>query len=223
VKKPTTSSIAQKDTHRLIPSKYGDSVLERISEDDEHLLDLFELEGATNDRLLGENNLLPGIRPLELVYGFQHYNIVNAAFCHARPGGSRFNGSERGAWYAAFERDGSVAEVAYHKTQELWEISYFHDEVEYDDLLADFTENFHDLRDQSSFTDYLNPSSYIASQTLAAELLVSGSPGIVYPRVRYGEGTNLVCFRPALVHNVRRDGTCQLTWDGNEEYSVSWV
>jgi hypothetical protein len=44
-----------------------------------------------DNRLLAENNLLPGIGIHELVFGIPHYRIVNAAFCHVQPLGSRFN------------------------------------------------------------------------------------------------------------------------------------
>ena len=58
------SKVLQDDTHRLIPSKYLDqdeSVLTRLTDDDKDLKAFFELEGATNDRLLGEAGALPGI------------------------------------------------------------------------------------------------------------------------------------------------------------------
>ena len=105
---------------RLIPSRYtekDESVLARLTDDAEDLSALFELEGATNDRLLGEAGLLPGITVQELVFGLSYSHIVNAAFTHARPLGSRFNGPERGAWYAAFSRQTSETEVARHKAR----------------------------------------------------------------------------------------------------------
>ncbi len=111
---PKVSSVRKDDTHRLIPSRHSDtSVLERLTDRAEDLPDLFELEGATNDRLLGEANLLPGISVHELLYGIPYAHIVNAAFCHAHPLGSRFNGAERGAWYAAFDLETARAEVTF--------------------------------------------------------------------------------------------------------------
>ena len=78
-------------------------MLARIADDDAHLADIFDLDHATNDRLLAENERRPGIGVRELLFGVPYYRIVNAAFTHAHPFGSRFNGPERGAWYAAFE------------------------------------------------------------------------------------------------------------------------
>ena len=66
---PHLSEVSRDDTHRLIPSRYTDedeSVLTRLSGDPDDLSSLFELEGATNDRLLGEAGLLPGITVREL-------------------------------------------------------------------------------------------------------------------------------------------------------------
>jgi len=203
---PRVREIRQDDTHRLIPARYGDrSVLERLSESQRQLEDLFELEGATNDRLLGEANLLPGIGVHELLFGVSYAHIVNAAFTHAQPMGSRFNGPERGAWYAGFERETSIAEVKFHKTEELREIGWREPETfTFDDYFADFRGGFHDVRGDKNFKRVLNPDSYRESQHLAKELLSEGSAGVVYPSVRRSGGTCLVCFRPALVTNVRQ-------------------
>jgi RES domain-containing protein len=205
---PKTSNVRQDDTHRLIPSRYGDeSVLARLANNDEELRDLFELDGATNDRLLGEANLLPGISVHELLFGVAYAHIVNAAFTHAHPLGSRFNGPERGAWYAAFELQTAQVEVAFHKALELAEINWTEPETfTFDDYLADFRADFHDIRGDAAYADCLSPTSYTKSQGLARELLASGSAGIVYPSVRRSGGTCIVCFRPALVTNVRQGG-----------------
>jgi RES domain-containing protein len=187
--------------------------LARLADNDEQLQDLFALDGATNDRLLGEANLLPGISVHELLFGVAYAHIVNAAFTHAQPAGSRLNGPERGAWYAAFELETAQAEIAFHKAQELEEIKWTEPEAfTLDDYLADFRADFHDIRDNAAFGDCLNPMTYIDSQRLARELLGAGSAGIVYPSVRRSTGTCIVCFRPALVSNVRRGGIVTITF-----------
>jgi hypothetical protein len=215
---PCTTLIRQFDTHRLIPSKYaGDdtSVLAAIADDAMHLRDIFDLDNATNDRLLAENSVLPGIGVDELVSGVPYYRIVNAAFCHAHPLGSRFNGPERGAWYAAFELDTAQAEVAFRKSVELAEVGWFDETVSYDDYLADFSAEFHDLRGDRRFAKCLSPASYVACQALAHRLLIrQRSLGVVYPSVRHKGGTCLGCFRPALVMNVRKATTYRFRWKG---------
>ncbi len=223
---PPTSLVRRNDTHRLIPSKYtgdGSSVLAGIADDDKHLADIFDLDNATNDRMLAENELLPGIGVHELMFGLPYYRIVNAAFTHPHPVGSRFNGPDRGAWYAAFELRTAQAEVAFHKTVQLAEIGRFEDEVTFDDYLADFSSEFHDLRDATAFADCLDPDSYAKSQALAERLLEAGSLGTVYPSVRRAGGTCLACFRPALVMNVRKGTTYQFRWSGRPTPAINTV
>jgi RES domain len=217
---PPLTLVRQYDTHRLIPSHYslpqGASVLTLLADDDAMLADLFDLDNASNDRLLAENELLPGIGLSELVFGVPHFRIVNAAYCHPHPLGSRFNGPDRGAWYAGFALQTAVAEVVFHKTLHLQEVGVLEDSVTYDDYLADFSADFHDLRQAPAFADCLSPDSYVASQALAERLLGADSLGIVYPSTRDPDGTCLACFRPALVGNVRKDATWRFTWSGSE-------
>lgn len=205
---PRITQLHQDHTHRLIPAPYsedGASVLARLTSDRQHLQDLFQLEGATNERLLGEANLLPGITVHELVFGIPHWQIVNAAFTHARPGGSRFNGPDRGAWYCGFTLDTAQAEVAFHFAQGLREVNWEESETAtYCEYLADFRAGFHDIRKSSEYASALDPASYAASQRLARDLLDRGSAGLIYPSVRRRGGTCLACFRPALVVNVRK-------------------
>jgi hypothetical protein len=209
---PKISAIRADDTHRLIPSRPSDrSVLERLTAHSGDVADLLDLEGATNDRLLGEANLLPGISVHELLYGVPYAHIVNAAFCHASPAGSRFNGPERGAWYAGFDLETSIAERTHHKIEELDEVGWNEPETfTFDDYMADFRGDFHDIRRDDAHKNCLNPKTHAASQKLAAELLAAGSAGIVYPSVRRPKGTCIACFRPALVTNVRKGRTVKI-------------
>ncbi|MHB0970842.1 MAG: RES family NAD+ phosphorylase [Thermoanaerobaculia bacterium] len=222
---PPVRLVRRNDTHRLVPSRYsdtGESVLAEIADDDAHLRDLFDLDHATNDRLLAENALLPGIGIHELVFGVPYFRIVNAAFCHAHPHGSRFNGPERGAWYAAFQLGTAQAEVAFHKSIELAEVGWAEpEEVTYDDYLADFSAEFHDIRAAKKFAGALAPESYVASQELAEKLLEAGSLRIIYPSVRRKSGTCVACFRPALVVNVRKARTYRFRWDGRAKPSIA--
>jgi RES domain-containing protein len=221
---PPVSLVRRYDTHRLIPSKYsadGASVLARIADDDAHLAEVFDLDHATNDRLMAENDGLPGIGVHELIFGVPYYRTVNAAFTHAHPLGGRFNSPERGAWYAAFELKTAQAEVAFHKTVHLAEIGRFEDEVTFDDYLSDFSAGFHDLRRQSAFRHCLEPDSYVQSQALAERLQAAGSLGVIFPSVRRAGGTCLACFRPALVGNVRKGATYRFRWSGNPTPTIA--
>jgi hypothetical protein len=224
---PPTTPISQDDTHRLIPNRFyeeGESVLSRLGLPPAQMQHLFQLDDATNARLAGEANQLPGITVHELVFAVPHYHIINAAFTHARPGGSRFSGPDRGVWYAGFSPKTAQAEVAFHYGEGLREINWQEEEtVDYREYLADFRADFHDLRTgnprgdelrddrrqadnlprEGTYQKYLQPDSYRASQQLGRRLLDRGSAGIVYPSVRHAGGTCIACFRPALVGNVR--------------------
>lgn len=219
---PPVALVRQHDTHRFIASKQGQTVLARIADSDKHLADIFEIENATNDRALAEAGFAQGITVGELVFGVPYYRIVNAAFTHPHPLGSRFNGPERGAWYCGFEIATSQAEIAFHKTVDLAEVGIFEDDVTYDDYTADFSAEFHDLRGKR-FTRFLDPGSYIASQRLAHSLLERGSLGVVYPSVRNPTGTCIACFRPALVGNVRKGKAYRFVWDGAPEPVIAPV
>lgn len=223
---PPTSLVRQLDTYRLLPSRFADqedSVLGPLAENADHLADLFTLDNATNQRLRAERGGLAGIGIDELVFGVPNFRIVNAAFTYPRPEGSRFNSGQRGAWYCAFDVQTALAEIVFHKTVEYAEIDFFQDSVSYQALLADFSGEFHDLRDAADFADCLSPSSYVASQDLAQRLLDEGSMGVVYPSARRSQGTNLACFRPALVGNVRRAQAYRLTWSGAPNPAIEQV
>ncbi|MFL6300246.1 MAG: RES family NAD+ phosphorylase [Terriglobales bacterium] len=217
---PSTTALHQNDTHRLIPTKWDAPVLDELADNTGEFAALSELERATNDRVLHENNLLPGISNHELVFGLPYWHIVNAAFCYSAPGGARFNPPDRGAWYAGFELETAQSEVAFHRSKELKEIAaeWGREEVsDYVDYLADFRAEFHDIRGDVRFQKCLDPESYAASQHLAATLLQAGAQGIVYPSVRHAGGTCVGCFRPAIVTNVRRGREFRMSFGKDAE------
>jgi hypothetical protein len=214
---PPLTALRQADTHRLIPSKYsedGVSVLGRLTPDPAILAAIFDLDHATNERLLAENERQPEIAREELLSPSPCFRIVNAAFTHPHPLGSRFNGPDRGAWYAGFALKTAQAEVAWHMSVALGEIGCFEDSVTYDGYLADFDAHFHDIRDDPGFAACLDPDDYRESQRLAETLSMAGSAGILYPSVRAPGQDCLACFRPALVTHVRKNARYRFTWSG---------
>ncbi|MBA2355881.1 MAG: RES family NAD+ phosphorylase [Acidobacteria bacterium] len=220
---PRTSELRAQDTHRLIPSRFSDeSVLARLTRDVANLQALFELDAATNARLHAETRGIPGIGPDELLANVPNAHIVNAAFCHPHPDGGRFNGPDRGAWYAGLAIETCQAEVTFHKQVQLDEIGWTAREVAtYDDYLADISAVLHDLRDDPRFAKCLTPDRYVASQRLGARLLAHGALGLIYPSVRHVGGTCVACFRPAIVTHVRRGLSWRLVWDGGTLRSVA--
>lgn len=199
----------QAGTHRLISAKYGsESVLESLSLPSNVLADLSELDAATNERKIAENGGNTAIGPGELLLGVPEAHILNAAFTHPGPFGGRFHGPQRGAWYAGFEIETSIAEVGFHKRLFLTDgrIQGQH-AFDYIDFLADFSGFFHTLdaaEQESCLQPDPVPHCYGAPQSLANKLLFEGSNGIVYPSVRRPSGTCIACFRPGLIFHPRR-------------------
>jgi hypothetical protein len=223
---PPTVDLVQRDTVRLISTgRLRGPALLPLAADDRALDDLARLEGATNARLRAEEAGLANLDPRELVFGRAGRTFINAAFTHTRPGGNRFNGDDRGAWYAGFEARTALAEVAYHLTRELEAIGRFQNVTDYAELLADFFGPFHDLRGANAAEPCLDPDpaiGYPAGQALARRLRTeAASNGIVYPSVRRQGGTCLAAFRPDLVQNVREGGIWRLAWQGTPEPSMT--
>ena len=226
---PVQKTVNWNGAHRLIPSRFSDAgtVLAEIADDPSMLEDIVLLDGATNDRVQGEQRGLIGISTYELVYGIPDAHIVNAAFTHPNPNGGRFNDYTRGAWYAAREVETSFAEVTYHKARRLAQIvvpglpgARPDQEVStYDDWQADFHARFHALEPADRFSEYLErepvPQCYANSQQLARQILEEQSNGLLYPSVRRPPALCLVCFRPALVYSPRRAERFEIRFKAN--------
>jgi hypothetical protein len=114
---------------------------------------------------------------------------------------------------AEAECDRTAAEIAFPSQRHTPPDSF--------DYLADFSGEFHDLRDAPSFADCLDPNSYVKSQALAEQLLEAGSLGTVYPSVRRAGGTCIACFRPALVMSVRKGTSYRFQWSGEPTHAIS--
>jgi hypothetical protein len=218
---PPLSRVRWTASSRLIPSRYPSvGVFDRIASP-EDLEALVELEAWTNDRLSAQLGLLHTIPPDEWVLNQPMATVVMAAFCHPAPGGARFSGRERGAWYAARRLETALAESVHRRTLELSEIGHFDTRVQMRLYHADFHATFHDLRGHPRrYADYYEPDSYAASQQLARELFDSGSNGVVYDSVRYAGGECLACFRPPLVKRVRVAAHYEFQWEGTPEPRV---
>jgi hypothetical protein len=212
---PPITRIHWADTCRLVPSLYPVvGVLDTVATPAD-LPFIFELESWTNDRISAEMGILYRIPTEEWVTGRSMASVVMAAFCHPRPGGGRFNGPERGAWYAGTALDTAHAEVVYHRTLELAEIGVLETRLQMRLYLADFDGAFHDVRaDIPQNAPLHDPVSYRSSQALARELLAADSNGVLYRSVRRSGGECIACFRPSRVGSVRAKGHFEYRWEG---------
>jgi len=221
---PALARVDLRNTHRLIPSRYPPVGLFDEVASPEDLELLFELESWTNDRISAELGVIHNIPRNEWVTGRPQATIIMAAFCHPAPNGARFSGPDRGAWYAADTVDGAHAEIVYHRTREFEEIGVFDSRAQYRLYLADFSAEFHEL----SATDpahkpYMDPNSYVQSQSLASQLVGQGSNGIVYPSVRKPGATCVACFMPPLVQKVRQSHHFEYQWHGSRTPTIKRI
>lgn len=223
------TEIAQPRTVRLVASgRLKPPVLAELVDDGAELAAISNLEMLTSARLRAQDHQVAlDVDPAELLTESQTkfgWSYVNAAFCYTRAGGNRFNGSERGAWYACFEVATSLAEVSFHLARELEATDCFVNETDYGELCADFIGPYHDARGLPAGEGALHPDpavGYPEGQRLAAALRAGGSNGLVYTSLRAPNGTCLVCFKPICVQNVTQGGLWRLSWRGDREPAVS--
>lgn len=209
-------------TIHLISTAYIDEpAMVPLADDEDDLAILEEIEGLTSARRTVTLPVPGGLDPAELLTAAAGYGwtYINAAFCYTRATGNRFNGPERGAWYASYGEDAALtaqAEVSWHLTRELEATGVFENLTAYRELLTGFTTRLHDLTDRAGDA-VLSPEPYIAypiGQTLAQDVLGSGGNGLIYPSTRQDGGRCLVAFRPHLVQNVRQGDTWTFAWRG---------
>ncbi|HTC07336.1 MAG TPA: RES family NAD+ phosphorylase [Acetobacteraceae bacterium] len=216
-----TIELTQRDTIRLISTgRLKEPVLLPLAANQRAFDDLADLESVTNGRLQAQEFGLPDLDPRELVFGRAGHTFINAAFAHTRPGGNRFNGDDRGAWYCAFDVEMCLGDVSYHLTRELEAIGRFENVTDYAELIADFVGPFHDFRAADRAAERALPAdparAYPAGQALALRLRKElDSNGVIDPSARHAGGTCLVAFRPDLVLNLRQGSLWRLEWQGD--------
>jgi hypothetical protein len=88
--------------------------------DPAYLEAVFLIESLTNDRLRDEVGEITLVPPADRVSG-PGSSFVMGAFTHLPPGGSRFSDGSFGVFYAARERETSIAETVRHRERFLRE------------------------------------------------------------------------------------------------------
>ena len=212
-------------TVRLVSTaRLRDPVLAELADGDDELSDLAEIEGATSHRLVAESRGADGVTAGELLHGVAHARFINASFAYARPGQpNRFNGADRGAWYAALDVETCIAEVGHHLTRALADAGDFNAVVDYAEMHASMAGEFVDVRGAPDHPS-LNPDAstgYPAGNSLAASARGAGLNGIIYPSVRHAGGTCVVALWPHAVQSVAQGDVWRLTWSGRPVPAVS--
>lgn len=194
------------------------AVLAPLVDDEDELQALAEIEGATSTRMLAEDRGISGLAANELVYDVPHARFINASFAYAKPQQpNRFNGADRGAWYAALDVATCLREVAYHLTNALADAGDYNAIVEYAEMFCSLAGEFLDLRQVPDHPS-LDPDkakAYPIGNALAESARAAGLNGIIYPSVRHPGGTCLVALRPAAVQSVRQGAVYRMIWSGD--------
>lgn len=215
-------------TVRLVTTaRLRDSVLNPLVDNEQELAELAEIEGATSSRLIAQSSGISGMVSTEFVYGVPHAAFINASFAYAKPKApNRFNGQNRGAWYAALHIDTALTEVLFHMTEFLAAAGDFNATVEYAEMFASFAGEFVDLRGIVPPPKCLHPDKrigYPAGNALADEARAMGLNGIVYPSVRRPGGTCIVALWPHSVQSVAQGNIHRATWAGTPTPTVEKV
>lgn len=219
----TVTRQAIERTVRLVTSaRLREAVLHDLV-DPEEVEELAEIEGATSHRRIVQSRGAGDVAPYEMVYGVSDAQFINAAFAYAKPQQpNRFNGTDRGAWYAGFEVQTSLAEVSYHMAKFLSLTGEYNATVEYAELFASFAGEYLDLRSHKDHPA-LHPDpaiGYPAGNALADMVRSAGGNGIIYPSVRHPGGTCIVAVVPHAVQSVAQGNVYRLTWSGSPTPSI---
>ena len=191
-------SAAPSPTYRLIPSRFPPIGLFDTVATAADAAAVMELAGWTNDRLVAER--LRRLPEAEWVHGRPNASVVMASFLHVAPGGSRFNGPDLGAWYAAAALPTAAFEVAHHLRREAVLTSAATLSRDFRTYMADLAGAYRDIRGRQA--EWADPASYGASQVLGERIRASGGAGILYDSIRHAGGINIFACRPRNILNV---------------------
>lgn len=220
---PVVTEAFPKTVRLVTTARLRAAVLKPLVDTDEELAMLAEIEGATSARQMAQERGITGLAANELVYDVPHASFINASFAYAKPlQPNRFNGGNRGAWYAALAVETCLREVGFHLTNALADAGNFHAVVEYAEMFCSLAGDFLDLRQRADHPA-LDPDrgrAYPIGNTMAERARAEGLNGIIYPSVRHRGGTCLVALRPAAVQSVRQGAVFRMTWAGQPEPHV---
>ncbi|MBD0415320.1 RES family NAD+ phosphorylase [Oryzicola mucosus] len=201
-------SPAPQPAYRLIPSRFPPIGLFDSVATAADLQAVMELAGWTNDRLVSER--IDRLPESEWVYGRPNSSIVMATFLHVAPGGSRFNGPDLGAWYAAATVKTAMVEVAHHMRREAVATGSAQLSRTFRTYTATLSGRFVDIRG-ADMPNVYDPKDYTASQRFGEAVRADGDDGILFDSVRLADGINAVAYRPSKILNVLQADHYEIT------------
>lgn len=215
---PVVTEAFPKTVRLVTTARLRAAVLATLVDGDDELDLLAEIEGATSTRRIAQERGISGLAANELVYDVPHAHFINASFAYAKPQQpNRFNGQDRGAWYAALHVATCLSEVGYHLTNALADAGDYNATVEYAEMFCSLAGEFLDVR-QIPDHPSLEPDkdkAYPIGNVLAGQARAAGLNGIIYPSVRHEGGTCIAALRPAAVQSVRQGAVYRMIWQGD--------
>ncbi len=203
-------SDAPHPSYRLIPSRFPPIGLFDTVATAADLAAAMELAGWTNDRLVAER--VARLPREQWVHGRPNASIVMAAFLHVPPGGSRFNGPDLGAWYAAAAFSTAAAEVAHHLRREAVATAQPLMRRQFRCYQARLDGAFLDVRgEHESRPEVYDPASYARSQVFGEAARADGNAGIVWDSLRHVGGVCAVSFRATAVLDIVQTDHVEVT------------
>ncbi len=198
VKPPTRARIFWDPAFRIIPTRFPAVNIWQGTEP--FLWDrLDQIEAKTNPRVQAGHD----------------EGYINWSFDSPHPG--RFSTTILGAFYAARDERGAVAETVHYQTVRCQQDQLDPHDFDMRVLSVAVAGNFHDLRGKraAAFPGVMDPDSYAISQRLAEDLHALGSKGIVYNSVREEAHTPCVAaFDPVTVLRAGHLRYLTYRWDG---------
>lgn len=197
---------------RVVPTRYPTvNLFDRVASDKEFEA-LYALEAMTNARLreeLGEIELVP---PGERLYGPGSGPIM-AAFTHLNPAGSRFGDGTYGTFYAARDKETSIA--VYHSAKFMRATHEHAMPLQMRLYRVRVGGEVADLR-HAALSDpaIVDPDHYGHAQKLGKRLRQEGAHGLLYPSVRHPGGECLAAFRTHLLSHCLHAAYLVYHWDG---------
>lgn len=213
---PPVSHVEWMRAHRIVRSRFPPiDLFEDIAEPADWEA-IASAEAKTNPRIAESIGNLDLVPPERRVAG-EGASWVMAPFVHAstdRP--SRFSDGSFGVYYAGDCYEVALFETVHHHTRFMratdQEPGWTSD---FRELVGAINAEMHDLRANAVFREFLDPDDYRASQTLGQALKRRNSNGMVYPSVRYPEGTCIAAFWPDVVSVPVQGSHLSYYWSGD--------
>jgi len=210
------TTVHWKPGYRIVPTRFPSIFLfNRLANQDEFDA-LNAIEAMTNSRLRDENGELSLVPENERLFG-KGSGAIMAAFTHLNPSGSRFSDGSYGVFYAAKEKETSIAETRFHSEKFMRATN---EDPIYLQMRLYRVQIKGEVIDLSSYAkrhpDIFSPASYVASQAIGKTIREQNTNGILYPSVRHQGGNCVAAFKTTILSGCVHAAYLEYHWNGAE-------